>query len=93
MSSIKALPARCVAGKMLRTATLQHRATAEATPAAMPTPAPDHARGRSTRTYCVTIKWNRTTEDWCRYVFKAGDKYYAFDTLEDTPQGERARDF
>lgn len=41
----------------------------------------------------MTIKWNRTTEDWCRYVFKAGDKYYAFDTLEDTPQGERARDF
>jgi hypothetical protein len=39
--------------------------------------------------YCVNIRWNGrgAIEDWCRYVFKAGDKYYAFGTLEDTVQG------
>jgi hypothetical protein len=37
-------------------------------------------------TYCVTIQWN-FPENWCRYVFKSGDRYYAFDTLEDTAQG------
>lgn len=38
--------------------------------------------------YCVQIKWNwmGRSEDWCRYVFKAGDKYYAFDMLADTAQ-------
>ena len=25
-------------------------------------------------------------EEWCRYIFKAGDKYYAFGRLEDTAQ-------
>ena len=38
-------------------------------------------------TYCVQIKWRPMgSEDWCRYIFKSGDKYYAFDTLEDTAQ-------
>jgi len=36
--------------------------------------------------YCVQIRWPWSRDDWCRYVFKAGDKYYAFDTLEDTAQ-------
>src|SRR5271155_2069339 len=36
--------------------------------------------------YCVHIRWNRRTEDSCQYIFKAGDRYYAFDTLEDTAQ-------
>lgn len=35
-------------------------------------------------TYCVHIRWNMLNEDWCRYVFRAGDKYYTFGTLEDT---------
>lgn len=34
--------------------------------------------------YCVNIRWPMQTEDWCRYVYKAGDKYYTFATLEDT---------
>jgi len=36
--------------------------------------------------YCVNIRWSwrGRIEDWCRYVFKAGDKYYAFDALDDT---------
>jgi hypothetical protein len=34
--------------------------------------------------YCVAIQWNRQTEDWCRYIFKAGDKYYGVGKLEDT---------
>jgi hypothetical protein len=34
-------------------------------------------------TYCVHIKWNRISEDWCQYIFKAGDKYYGFETLDD----------
>jgi hypothetical protein len=36
-------------------------------------------------TYCVTIQWSvRTSEEWCRYIFKDGDKYYGFGKLEDT---------
>jgi hypothetical protein len=35
-------------------------------------------------TYCVDITWNRTTETWCRYIFKAGDKYYGFGKLDDS---------
>jgi hypothetical protein len=36
-------------------------------------------------TYCVTIKWGvMVPENWCRYIFKAGDKYYTFAALEDT---------
>lgn len=34
--------------------------------------------------YCVAIKWNMVSEDWCRYIFKAGDKYYTFASLQDT---------
>ncbi len=35
-------------------------------------------------TYCVQIRWPTQTEAWCRYVFKAADKYYTFLTLDDT---------
>jgi hypothetical protein len=34
--------------------------------------------------YCVHIQWTLQTEEWCRYVFKAGDKYYTFLTLDDS---------
>ena len=34
-------------------------------------------------TYCVTINWPRLEEKWCRYVFKAADKYYAVNRLDD----------
>lgn len=34
-------------------------------------------------TYCVVIKWNMLTEDWCSYLFKAGDKYYGVRRLDD----------
>lgn len=27
-------------------------------------------------TYCVTIEWKTLSENWCRYIFKLGDKYY-----------------
>ncbi|MCM8594996.1 hypothetical protein [Accumulibacter sp.] len=27
-------------------------------------------------TYCVTIEWSSTTEQWCRYLFRLGDRYY-----------------
>lgn len=38
-------------------------------------------------TYCVTIQWSgMTAEEWCRYIFKAGDRYYGFGRLEDTAQ-------
>ncbi len=33
--------------------------------------------------YCVTIAWPRTEEKWCRYLFKASDKYYAVNKLDD----------
>lgn len=39
--------------------------------------------------FCVTIKWLMRSEDWCRYMFKSGDKYYGFGTLDDSaPAGE-----
>jgi hypothetical protein len=34
--------------------------------------------------YCVHIQWPMQTEEWCRYIFKAGDKYYTFLTLDDS---------
>jgi hypothetical protein len=34
-------------------------------------------------TYCVTIEWSRRSENWCRYIFRAGDKYYGVKTLND----------
>ncbi len=27
-------------------------------------------------TYCVIIEWSIATDQWCRYLFKVGDKYY-----------------
>ncbi len=33
---------------------------------------------------CVAIQWTRINEDWCRYMFKAGDKYYGFGKLDDS---------
>lgn len=26
-------------------------------------------------------------EDWCRYIYKLGDKYYGFDKLDDSSSG------
>jgi len=34
-------------------------------------------------TYCVTLEWRGRTEQWCRYLFKLGDKYYGVRSLED----------
>jgi hypothetical protein len=35
-------------------------------------------------TYCVTIQWSgMRAEEWCRYIFKANEKYYGFGRLED----------
>ena len=33
--------------------------------------------------YCVHIQWPTQTEEWCRYIYKAGDRYYTFLTLDD----------
>ena len=34
--------------------------------------------------YCVTIQWSgMRAEEWCRYIFKASNKYYGFGQLED----------
>jgi hypothetical protein len=41
-------------------------------------------RVRDNGTLCVTIKWPTQSEDWCRYVFKAGNKYYAVGKREDS---------
>jgi hypothetical protein len=32
---------------------------------------------------CVAIQWSRISEDWCRYIFRSGDKYYGFGKLDD----------
>lgn len=38
--------------------------------------------------YCVQIEWKRApTEDWCRFILKAGDAYYA--TKSDKTATER----
>ena len=33
--------------------------------------------------YCVNIPWPRAIDDWCRYMFKVGDKYYAVSRMDD----------
>jgi hypothetical protein len=35
---------------------------------------------------CVKIPWPVNPDDWCRYVLKAGNRYYAFARLEDGAQ-------
>ena len=32
---------------------------------------------------CVTIKWPASPDDWCRFMFKVGDKYYGVGRLDD----------
>jgi hypothetical protein len=34
-------------------------------------------------TYCVTIDWPHRSENWCRYIFKVGGKYYGVKTVTD----------
>lgn len=34
-------------------------------------------------TYCVTIEWRTRPENWCRYIFKVGEKYYGVRSLND----------
>jgi hypothetical protein len=34
-------------------------------------------------TYCVTLEWPRSTESWCRYIFRVGDKYYGVKSIAD----------
>lgn len=39
--------------------------------------------------WCVKIPWPRAPDDWCRYMFKLGDKYYGVGTLsEEAPASE-----
>lgn len=32
-------------------------------------------------TYCVTLEWRTTSENWCRYLFKVGEKYYGVSSI------------
>lgn len=32
-------------------------------------------------TYCVTIEWNRSSDNWCRYFFRLGEKYYGVSSV------------
>jgi len=34
-------------------------------------------------TYCVTIDWSRRSENWCRFIFKVGEKYYGVKSIND----------
>ena len=36
---------------------------------------------------CVKIQWPVNQDDWCRFIFKAGDRYYGFGRLDDSAQG------
>ncbi|WP_087686703.1 DUF995 domain-containing protein [Pandoraea sp. PE-S2R-1] len=31
--------------------------------------------------YCVNLEWRSLTENWCRFMFKVGDKYYGVPSL------------
>jgi hypothetical protein len=35
-------------------------------------------------TFCIRIDWNRTTDEWCRHVFKVGSVYYGIGQLIDS---------
>lgn len=35
-------------------------------------------------TYCVQIEWKHQTEQWCRYIFKMGDKYFGVRSVADS---------
>ncbi len=32
-------------------------------------------------TYCVTLEWKTSSENWCRYIFKIEDKYYGVSSI------------
>lgn len=34
-------------------------------------------------TYCVMIDWKQRSENWCRFIFKVGEKYYGVKTVND----------
>ena len=34
-------------------------------------------------TYCVTLEWPKRSENWCRYIFKVGGKYYGVKSVAD----------
>lgn len=34
-------------------------------------------------TYCVLLEWRRSTEQWCRFVFKSGDRYFGVKSTSD----------
>lgn len=34
-------------------------------------------------TYCVLIEWNIGTEQWCRFIFQAGDQYFGVRSVKD----------
>ena len=42
-------------------------------------------------TFCVKLEWKTSVEQWCRYIFKAGDKYYGIKSLTD--QSETALEY
>jgi hypothetical protein len=42
-------------------------------------------------TYCVTVEWKTINENWCRYIFKVGDKYYGVRSIADG--GAEAHEF
>lgn len=31
--------------------------------------------------FCVNLEWRAMTENWCRFMFKVGDKYYGVTSL------------
>jgi hypothetical protein len=33
-------------------------------------------------TYCVTLEWERRSENWCMFIFKVDGKYYGVKSIE-----------
>lgn len=36
---------------------------------------------------CIKIQWPTNPDDWCRYIVKAGDRYYGYSRLNEAAQG------
>lgn len=34
-------------------------------------------------TFCVQLEWKRSTEQWCRYIFRVGDSYFGVKSIAD----------
>ena len=56
-------------------------------------PSPGTWRVEDDGRYCVTIDWPRIAENWCRFLFRAGDNYYGVTAKQLEDGNAQAWDF